>query len=1125
MNLYRDKNSPVCGRFWFYPNWTGKRKVEGGLRTEGIYKQAGNKENPLVTIITVCLNSSSTITQCMNSVFQQSYRNIEYIVIDGGSTDDTINIIEQYQDFIDYYISEPDSGLYNAMNKGISLASGDYILILNSDDWYVEDCVEALVKAKIYSCADFVSALAQYVDGDGNAVEIMRHMPYDDSLRLRMPLRHETMLLSSHVYNRIGYYNEKYRILSDWDMVIRLFEAGYTLYEIPKPLLFFRNNGISQTGKSLFSERIQLIGKLFPFLTKKELDLFSNLAQLTPSQLKNIIEKHPKQKKFLKSLQLYINERKNNKRQKKTSLQAWQNAKFDDLRIQIQQEYPLISVILPFFNAESTIQECLESVLKQTLKNFEIICINDCSPDKSQNIVDRYSQLDSRVISIKNETNIGLGATRNRGIKLARGSFIFHIDPDDLIPENSLKSLYNSAVKYGSDLVKGSYLQEQFVLNQPLKKPEVKSICRDSNPIVNTCLRDMPELLRNTAGHWSYLYKSDFAKSVSYPSDLKMGQDSIFMVRTLTQAKTITVINDIVYHYRLNQNSAMNTFNFRKYMDSLEWRRRSWHVLNDANLRFIGDHLLQSYWQDTFFKNLILDLNQVQLQEFFEKFRATFREVGISPVGERTSAFLRKLFPLIISGQDDAVRKFIKLNTTTNQSITKNSNDKKLGMKNAQKVNFQSGTTTFNKKSNKKLKVATFTSWDHKGAGNGSQWRVAALRKNGVDAQIFSLMVKSSNNYVERIVPRMCKNFNQNQVWEEVRKRAIFKAKNTSGYCANELFSLHDSVLDFRNLKDIFNRNDIIHLHWVVGMLDYDNIGEILKDKPVVWTLADMNAFTGGCHYSEGCKGYTMAYECKECPLLGGSNLAHETWKYKKKAYEKLNNLHIVCPSSWLAERVKESSLLGDKPVHVIPNAFPIDKFIPVNQTVARIKLGLPLKKYLILFGADSLKNARKGSDLFERIIREYHSKYKTDNVEVVVFGSNNLQQELPLPIHKLGYLSGESQLSLVYSAADVYVLPSREDNAPLTVGESLLCGTPVAAFPVGNVPDLVEHKRTGYIAKYLDCTDMVDGILWTIHGMRQEKPITMTNRCRQSAVNFHHPDFAAKKYIELYYKMLSYGK
>ena len=650
----KSHNGSVVGKFITYPDFTGKRISEGGLRINGKFKSS-LPEIPLVTIITVTLNAETTLAQCIISVLNQSYKNIEYIIIDGGSSDGTLNIIKKYQDIVDYFVSEPDRGLYHAMNKGLELATGDYILTLNADDWYVKGCVIGLINAKKYSGVDFVSALAQYVDQEGKPLYVLRSMPFDDSLRLRMPLRHGCMLISSVIYNDIGPYDESYKIIADFDLTVRIFEKKYTHYELPRPLLFFRNTGVSNRRLDrLFSERKRLNQNLFPFLDSNEVSLFGELAKLSPSELEQLCIKYSHNYKFLNSLECYYE----NMRQKPKAVR-WKNYEIDWKRIKQQNKLPKVSVILPIYNAESTLQECLDSILAQTLKNFELICVNDASPDNCQKIVDKYMSLDSRVISVSNKINVGLGSSRNRGIQLARGGYIFHIDPDDVIPPNSLEILYDYAIKYGSDMIKGAYRSEQILFGESPQKPQIKNLLNGADHIVNTSLKQMPDLLKTTEGHWSYLYKAGLAKRVPYPVDLKMGQDSMFIVSVLVQVRSVSIIDEVVYRYRVNPASAMNTWNFKKYLDALEWRRRAWHMLKNVGMETIGSRLLQVYWGDEFFKSLAKSLTIKQLNEFFCRFCQAYAEAGIKVLTYKPTKFLSHLFTLILENKDHQARVFM----------------------------------------------------------------------------------------------------------------------------------------------------------------------------------------------------------------------------------------------------------------------------------------------------------------------------------------------------------------------------------------------------------------------------------------------------------------------------------
>ncbi len=748
------------GKFLTYPDRTGKRQAEGGRRLNGELRQS-LADTSLVTVITVCWNSASTIEQTIRSVLAQSYRNIEHIVVDGNSNDATLDILRKYESDIDYFISEPDEGIYFAMNKGLELARGEYILILNSDDWYTPDCVETLVDAKRTQGADFVSGLAQYVDKDGKPTHLTRSVPFDAGVYLRMPLRHETMLLSSRIYNVAGPYDTRLFINADRELTKELFRLRYSHYEVRKPLMFFRNTGVSSTQMDkLRAERSDMLKSYFPGVSAEDIEALAYLEKLTPARV--------------------------------------------------------------------------------------------------QSMLARY-------------------------------------------------------------------------------------------------------------------------------------QDAIF------------------------QNALIAYGNARKAR---------------------GDRL----WKNT----------NVPAQ---------------SPV--------RAERDLPGSG------------------------------------------------ASRRLNVATFSTYDDGGAGIGSQRRVQALRARAVNARIYCIFKNTKKLYVET-VPLSSPVTDDNQSDVEVRKtwreRCIVSRRDYPTLRAGELFSKTGTLVDFGEFRPFFDGADIVHLHWVVGMFDYEHAPAHLGGKAVVWTLADMNAFTGGCHYSEGCTGYRN--ECRNCPLLGGdSDLAHKTWKIKKKAYAGMRNLHIVCPSQWLADRAAESSLFGDRPIHVIPNAFPINRFQPTNKMVARQQLGLPLDKKLVAFGADSLNNKRKGGSILRAAFGQLRSRRLLQNVEAVFFGSNKL--DVGIKTHNMGHTSDERKLSLVYASADVFAFPSLEDNAPLTVPESLLSGTPVVAFPSGNVPQILAHLDTGYIARHHDVDDFAEGLAWALETSGSPEALKRSNRCHWTAQAYNDPGTAVRRHVNLYNEAL----
>jgi glycosyltransferase involved in cell wall biosynthesis len=801
---------------------------------------------------------------------------------------------------------------------------------------------------------------------------------------------------------------------------------------------------------------------------------------------------------------------------------------------------PDITVILPVYKTQDTLARCLDSLLDQSFHNFEIICINDASPDDSQNIIDAYKLKDHRIRPLINPSNMGHGATRNRGIRYARGSHIFQVDPDDTVPGHALAVLFQAAKKYRSDMVKGAYQR----YNSNTDNGIFRTFPAGHLPIINTNVFETESLLHTTEGHWSYLYRTEFIRRIPYPEDLQMGPDSLFIVNALIKAQKVSIIEETVYHYIFNKNSATNNVTLGKALAMLIWRKRAWKLLHVHSLAHLGRYLVTDYWNEKGLKTIVASLSQNEVYTFFTSFKETLNDIGILDPNTTNALFSGKLLPFILqkkydlaynlvlsSGQKQkAPEKF--LSPMSRKKAIKISRDK------APCIHWNTGKKTFGnsitdyhigkasgrcknispkKLHSEPLKILTLSTNDSGGAGIGSLRRVAALREYGMDARLLSLVVKSNKDYVGRIEPttESVRNEDQDEIWRIVSKRA-FRAMQSPGFSGIDSFSLTETVIDFRQLQTILNNFDILHLHMVVGMLDYEHIAEVLGNKPVVWTLADMNAFTGGCHYSNGCKGYLQ--ECKNCPQLGAqSHLAHEAWKIKNKAYEKLN-LHFITPSKWLADQARQSSLIGKRPIQAIPNPFPIHSLRPIDKKNARSQLGLPQDKKLILFGAEVLENQRKGGELFQKALQIFSQKYNSNDVAVITFGKGKLS--VNLPVYPLGTISSEDKPSMVYSSADVFVLPSVEDNAPLTVGEALLCGTPVVGFRVGYLPDIIRHESTGYLANPESPNDLANGIDWVLNKNFQNS--FLGDHCREAVLEYHNPSKSSMRHYMIYSKSLS---
>lgn len=315
---------------------------------------------------------------------------------------------------------------------------------------------------------------------------------------------------------------------------------------------------------------------------------------------------------------------------------------------------------------------------------------------------------------------------------------------------------------------------------------------------------------------------------------------------------------------------------------------------------------------------------------------------------------------------------------------------------------------------------------------------------------------------------------------------------------------------------------DIINLHWISG--GFVQIESLQKFKqPIVLTLHDMWAFTGGCHYSQDCDRYII--NCGRCPQLHSNHdqdLSRWVWQRKLKAWRSLD-LTIVTPSHWLADVARTSSLLGDRPIQVIPNGLDTKVYQPLNTKVARDLLHLPQDKQLILFGAmRATSDLRKGWQFLQPTL-QYLKQFGLQNkIELVIFGASEpeMPDDLVFPCHYLGQLHDDLTLAIMYAAADVTLAPSIQEAFGQIASESLACGTPVVAFGVTGLLDIVTHHQNGYLATPFNCQDLANGIDWVLGD--RDRHQTLRYNARQKALQEFDQSLQAHRYQTLFNDILS---
>jgi glycosyltransferase involved in cell wall biosynthesis len=306
---------------------------------------------------------------------------------------------------------------------------------------------------------------------------------------------------------------------------------------------------------------------------------------------------------------------------------------------------------------------------------------------------------------------------------------------------------------------------------------------------------------------------------------------------------------------------------------------------------------------------------------------------------------------------------------------------------------------------------------------------------------------------------------------------------------------------------------DVIHLHWINGeMMSIADIGNI--KKPVIWTLHDMWAFCGAEHVAID-RRWRDGYTTNNRPVYE-SGFDLNRWTAARKINHWKQPVNIITPSRWLASCVKESVVMRDWPVSVIPNAIDTNEWKPVDKALARQILLLPQDVPLLLFGGLlGPQHHHKGFDLLKDALN--HLRGHIADLELIVFGQMAHESEVDFgcPVRYLGHLHDNVSLRLLYSAVDAVAIPSRIDNFPNNGLEASACGTPIVAFDCCGLADIVDHRVTGFLAKPYEAIDFANGLLWILSESARSKSLGLA--ARKKAVDLWSYDVIARKYFEAY--------
>jgi glycosyltransferase involved in cell wall biosynthesis len=426
------------------------------------------------------------------------------------------------------------------------------------------------------------------------------------------------------------------------------------------------------------------------------------------------------------------------------------------------------------------------------------------------------------------------------------------------------------------------------------------------------------------------------------------------------------------------------------------------------------------------------------------------------------------------------------------------------------------------------LKIVQIATSDIQGGAARAAYRLhQGLRLAGQESLVLSRDRKSDDPFVSALAdlgpgykawPRA------NELWAEVQPHYIDTNRTE---LSNTLFSFPYPAIDLSDIEQI-PQADVLNLHWVAWFQSAETIAALLElGKPVVWTLHDMAPFTGGCHYSAGCQNYQAS--CQTCPQLkddryGLPEIILENKRAHLSAYP---NLTIVTPSHWLGDCARRSQVFGNHRVEVIPYGLDTNLFRPIAKNVAREYFEIPDDTIVLLFGADSNLEHRKGANLLLEALKKccqdptVKSLIEAGKVRILNFGYGfSGLEDLEIPVTALGHIDSDETLCHAYASATVLLLPSLEDNLPNLMLEAMSCGTPLITFAVGGMPDLVEDGRTGRLVPPFDINVFAEVITHSLtHPDIYE---AMGLAARDKIVKGYSLEKQANEYLALYRELLA---
>ncbi|SNR72515.1 glycosyltransferase [Puniceibacterium sediminis] len=1126
----------LVGKYDRYPDLTGRRQAEGGARLRGILKSA-QPDLPLVTIVTAVYDNKDSFQRCIDSVRAQTYANVEYIVVDGGSPQGTVDVIGANDDFIDYYISEPDRGIYSAMNKGLRLARGDYVCLLNSDDQHGPDHVKRAVEAALaqgpVGAVDIV--YSDFWDGDN----MLPAQPLNDGILLgNLNVNHCTFLVHRDCYDRVGPYAENLGIVSDMVWIRRAYATQERFHLLSEAHFRFTPGGASsgnspERRRKIIFENGQCYRVEFPFLTQEEAETLY-LLRFGDSRLEAAAEigrrYGPDQPRFAAALAAYV---EHCFRDRDAFALAYDQEERFTLYWRVAKELGVDRRHIRMDTANGCLSQQLAQIANMPLKPRKpgaqriLHYVTVFSAPSETFIYDLVQRLEAET----EHDNIVLFQHAELRKERAYDKSL------QIVWEKYRGVVARALYEYLIDTCGIDLMIAHFAINEHRLHGRVADTGITLPTIVMTHGIDV-FLLKEKSPYTDYVRgKLAPRGDVCFTAVSNYLRDELIAVG-IEREKVFVLPNSVNPRF-FKHRKTDGFYDGARRLELLSMGRlipwKGHHLLLRALARFRAEvsrdvRLTIVYGNcDDELANLTalaaeLDLTDAVVfqpfvdfgrsPDFLSRFDLYLHPSTYTEDSARKSetfgvALLEAIaagLPVIttdagglpeVLGEDspqacivphgDADALFSALRDMHGAPATFTDNlpyaqDRLDAFSAAKQI---TGLDQLIRKMADPIKVALFSSSTLQGAGYAA-YRVhrGLVALPGVAPTIFTTVRDHQSAAGVRPIAHPS---TDNTRWRTLQPQA--KPGNT-------IFTVNQTHLHSEDLLRMVEPYDVISLHWHARFLSAENIATLThSDKPVVMTIRDMQPITGGCHFFHGCEKWQT--DCADCPQIPSAYTDFPASVLAaKRAHYNFDNLTLVTISNHTRGILERAPYFRDCRIETILNSIETDVFRPYDRKARRREFGLPLDRKIIGYVPSYASEIKGYRELVAALNMLDPAQLGFDPYVMLVGNETPATAQIRQDKKALGYIADNDRLARAYSCADVVVVPSLEETFSNTTAEAISCGVPVVGFRTGAIPDLAIKGRAGYTAEMGDVAGLAQGIREVLSGH------DMSKACRDHAVN-----------------------